>query len=90
MNDSIEQWRRIVADNVKRLRAERRLSQEELSKLIGIDRTHLARFESQAINVSLNVLIALAAGLEVTPDSLLRPPQSPPKLRTKTDLTSTH
>lgn len=73
MDTDTDACRRVVADNVRRLRLERGLSQEELSMRAGIDRTHLARFESQAINVSLNVLIAVAASLKIKPARLFKP-----------------
>lgn len=65
MKELSSEWRRVIAGNMKRLRLEFGLSLEELSLLSGIDQTHLARFESHGINVSLNVLIALAFALNV-------------------------
>lgn len=41
-----------------------------------IHRTHLARFETQATNISLAVLFKLARGLEVDPRKLLKPKTS--------------
>jgi DNA-binding Xre family transcriptional regulator len=65
--------RRVLALNVRRLRARRNLSQEELSDLANIHRTHLARLESQAINISVVVLFRIARALQVDPRELLKP-----------------
>lgn len=63
----------LVALNVRRLRIQREMSQQELSSRANIHRTHLARFETQATNISLVVLFKLARGLNVDPRELLRP-----------------
>ncbi len=63
--------RRVVAKNVCRLRNERGWTQQDLAERARIDRTHLARFESQGVNVSLDVLFRLAEGLEVDTRELL-------------------
>ena len=65
--------RRILAFNVRRLRSRRNLSQEELSDLANIHRTHLARLETQAINISVVVLFRIARALQVDPRELLKP-----------------
>ncbi|MFW5967924.1 MAG: helix-turn-helix domain-containing protein [Persicimonas sp.] len=65
--------RQLVRINVRRLRQEADLSQRELSEIASIDRTHLARLETEAINVSLNVLAKLARALEVDPRELFCP-----------------
>lgn len=63
--------RECVATNVRRLRNRRDWSQRDLAQRAKIDRTHLARFESQGINISLDVLLQLAAALEVEAERLL-------------------
>jgi transcriptional regulator with XRE-family HTH domain len=65
--------RALVATNVRRLRHAKGWSQEKLSHLAGIDRTHLARLEAQAINVSLDVFFGLAEALAEDPRELLLP-----------------
>ena len=67
-----EEGRRRVAANVRRLRHEAALSQEALAHVAGVDRSHLARFEAQHINVSLDVLLSLAQALEVDVAELFR------------------
>lgn len=73
-NDDCEcDARKLVAFNVRRLRHARDLSQEELSARANIHRTHLTRLETQAINVSLGVILKLARALELDPRELLKP-----------------
>lgn len=67
----VERKRWLVARNVRRLRHERGWTQQELAERARIDRTHLARFESRGINVSLDVLFCLAQALDVEARSLL-------------------
>ena len=70
---------RLVALNVRRLRMRKDLSQQELSSRANIHRTHLARFETQATNISLSILFRIARGLEVDPRDLLVPRSALPK-----------
>jgi predicted transcriptional regulator len=44
----------IIADNIKHLRAELGISQEELAHRAGVDRTFLSRIERAQANPSLN------------------------------------
>ncbi len=64
---------KLVALNVRRLRLNSDLSQQELSARANIHRTHLARFETQATNISLSVFFKIARGLDVDPRELLKP-----------------
>lgn len=63
--------RSCVASRVRATRKKRGWTQQQLAERAGIDRTHLARFETQAANVSLEVLFRLAAALNVRPCKLL-------------------
>lgn len=62
--------RRLLAKNVRRIRKKKGLTQRELSHRAGIDRTYLTRLETEAINVSINVVFALAKSLDIKPKSL--------------------
>ena len=66
--------REYLSFNVRRLRNEAELTQEQLSGRAGIDRSYLARLEAQSINISVNVLFALAKALEADPRDFLTPP----------------
>ncbi|MEC5407144.1 helix-turn-helix transcriptional regulator [Paraburkholderia sp. MPAMCS5] len=65
--------RRRVASTVRKLRAEKGLSQEQLSDLCGFHRTYVSQVERSATNVSVDNLQRLAQGLEVDPVVLLGP-----------------
>ena len=65
--------RRLISMNVRRLRHARELTQQELSDRAGIDRTHLARLEAHATNISLRIFLKLARALEQDPRELLAP-----------------
>lgn len=64
-------WGRIVGANVRRLRKERKLTQEELALETGIDLTYLGGIERGRRNPSLSVLVRLAEALATHPRELL-------------------
>ena len=57
---------------ISRLRVEKGLTQESLSGLAGIARSHLAALESGEKNVRLDTLWRIADALEVAPNELIR------------------
>jgi transcriptional regulator with XRE-family HTH domain len=66
-------WRRIVGGNVRRLRGERGLTQEELAFEAEIDLTYVGGIERGKRNPSLEVIVRLATVLQVAPAALLDP-----------------
>jgi len=64
-------WNGIVAANVRRLRVERKLTQEQLAHDAGIDLTYLGGIERGRRNPSVSVLARLADALSVHPALLL-------------------
>lgn len=69
--------REILAANLRRLRAERAISQEALADLAGIDRTYISAIERRIYAVSIDKLAALARCLDVQPYKLLVPLDEP-------------
>ncbi|QDG54811.1 helix-turn-helix transcriptional regulator [Persicimonas caeni] len=63
--------RKLVADNVRRLRKEKGLSQQELAERADMHRTHLVKFENYHVSPSIDVLFRLAHALGVQPAALL-------------------
>jgi transcriptional regulator with XRE-family HTH domain len=63
--------RDVLARNMRRLRAERGLSQEAMAHECGINRTYLSGVERSERNVSLNNIAGIARGLKVKPWMLL-------------------
>ena len=57
--------RRIVARNLKRLRMERGLSQEELADQAGLNRNYIGMIERQENAATVDTLEALAEALQV-------------------------
>ncbi|MGE0769457.1 MAG: helix-turn-helix domain-containing protein [Hyphomicrobiaceae bacterium] len=57
--------RRIVARNLKRLRKERGLSQEELADQAGLNRNYIGMIERQENAATVDTLEALAEALQV-------------------------
>jgi transcriptional regulator with XRE-family HTH domain len=57
-------WAKIVGTNVRRLRVERKLTQEQLAHDAEIDLTYLGGIERGRRNPSLSVLGRMAAALE--------------------------
>ena len=63
--------RRIVARNLKRLRMERGLSQEELADQAGLNRNYIGMIERQENAATVDTLEALAEALQVDAVKLL-------------------
>lgn len=63
----------IFAKNLKRIRSESGLSQEELAHRAGLHRTYISSIERGERNVSLENIFALAEALKVSPADLVDP-----------------
>jgi transcriptional regulator with XRE-family HTH domain len=63
--------RRILARNLKRLRAEKGRSQEELADRSGLHRTYVSGVERCVRNPTITVVTKLAKALSVEPSELL-------------------
>lgn len=64
----------VIGANLRRIRAEREMSQAEFAPLLGIGQQHLARLELGQRRVSDEKLAELAARLGVSTHSLLSAP----------------
>jgi len=62
---------KVLAENVRRFRNERSMSQEALANLIEIEYSQVSRIERGVINTSVSVIFALAKALEIKPSQLL-------------------
>ena len=64
--------RQIVARNLKQLRQERGLTQEELADLAGLNRNYVGMIERQENAATVDTLEDLAKALQVEPVRLLQ------------------
>jgi transcriptional regulator with XRE-family HTH domain len=65
-------WRAVVGGNVRRLRQQRALTQEQLAHEAQLDLTYVGGIERGRRNPSLLVIVRLATVLGVDPIELLR------------------
>jgi transcriptional regulator with XRE-family HTH domain len=66
--------RQLFATNLRRLRHQRNLSQEQLAHDAGIDRAYMSRVERAVTYVGLEIIGKLASILEVDPAEFFRKP----------------
>ncbi len=71
MEKQFDQLRQTLGQNVRRLRVERGLSQEQLAFESEIDRTYVSQIERAVINPSLFVLFRVSTVLGVSVGDLL-------------------
>ncbi|MEQ9372879.1 MAG: helix-turn-helix transcriptional regulator [Coleofasciculus chthonoplastes F3-SA18-01] len=62
----------VVASNLRQLRQEIGISQEELAEKCGLHRTYVGAIERSERNITLQTLEKLAVSLEVSPLDLLK------------------
>lgn len=61
-------WNRVVGANVRRIRLERGLTQEDLAGDADLAMRHIGRIERGQSSPSVTILAKLATALSVTPD----------------------
>jgi transcriptional regulator with XRE-family HTH domain len=69
----MEDMRQTVARNLRRIRNERRFSQEELAYRAKVDRSYISLLENGAYSASVDMLAKLAKALSVRPTELVEP-----------------
>jgi transcriptional regulator with XRE-family HTH domain len=70
----------LLAMNLRRLRAQRGMSQEALADRAGIHRTYLGSVERGQRNIAIDNICRLASALEVDVRELLGPVRGPVKI----------
>ena len=64
--------RRLVADNIRRLRKDRGLSQEQLAFEAGLHRTYISGVERAVRNPTIVIIDKIATALGIEPIELFR------------------
>jgi DNA-binding XRE family transcriptional regulator len=54
----------LIGEAIKQTRKERNLTQEELGKLIGVQKSQISKIESNASNVTIDTLMRVFNGLQ--------------------------
>jgi transcriptional regulator with XRE-family HTH domain len=73
---AVEPWlRQRLASNVRRLRLDKKLSQERLSEDCGFHRTYISQVERSVTNITLDNLQRIAEALGEDPPALLAVPR---------------
>ncbi|KPF84319.1 hypothetical protein IP70_16470 [alpha proteobacterium AAP38] len=65
--------RTILANNLRQIRKNKGLSQEDLAGLAEIDRTYVSLIERKQNSITIDKLEKIAAALSVEPYTLLKP-----------------
>ena len=61
-----------LGDNIKRIRLRRKMSQGDICRAIGMDRSYMSAIEGGKVNVTLVLLEKLANALDVPVNELLK------------------
>lgn len=64
--------RRILSNNIKNLRTQKKLSREELSLVLGVDNSYVSKLEKGKINITLDKIEMLANYFETEVYLLLK------------------
>ena len=77
----MEDFKKLVGDRIRQIRKEKGLSQEELGYKSDLHYTHIGAIERAEKNWSIDTLIKVASGLNVTVNDLLVFPPKPEDIR---------
>ena len=71
MNESEIELRKILASNIRGIRLERGMSQEQLANVCELHRTYIGSVERSERNITISTLVKLANALNVSAIELL-------------------
>lgn len=60
-----------IADNLRQIRAKKRVSQDQLADLCGISQQYVCKIENEKVNPSIYILWKIADALDVTVNDLV-------------------
>lgn len=81
--------KQLVSSNVKKIRAQKDISQDKLAKASGLDKKYISRLENKPQNITLDVLERLAIGLRCDIKDLLKTNKSKNAKPSKANLVDT-
>ena len=61
-----------LGDNIKKIRTQKKMSQGDICRKLGMDRSYMSAVESGKKNITLAILERLANALGVSPSELLK------------------
>ncbi len=67
-----QELRNILANNIKKLRLEKKLKREELSLILGFDNSYISKLEKAKINITIDKLNNIANYFEIETYKLLK------------------
>jgi transcriptional regulator with XRE-family HTH domain len=68
-------YRQVFAANLRRIRHEKGISQEELAYEAEVNRTYMSKVEKGDTWVGLEIMVRLSSALGIEPADLLQPPK---------------
>ena len=66
-----EQLNKNIADNLRQIRARKRISQDKLAEMCDISQQYICKIENEKVNPSIFVLYKISTILEVTVNDLI-------------------
>lgn len=76
----------LIAENLKRLREERRLSLDNLSKLSGVSKSMLGQIERGEVNPTVSTVWKIANGLKISFTELMSRPEADIEIVSKSEI----
>lgn len=61
----------VIGQRIKEVRCEKKLTQEYLANMTGVNVSHISNIETNKVKVSLTLLVGICNALDVTMDFLL-------------------
>lgn len=71
MNENIQKFRDIIAENIRVARARKNITQEALAELAGISTKHITKIENAGVTTNIYFICKIANVLDVTVDELV-------------------
>lgn len=68
---SDKQLNKNIADNLRQIRAKKRVSQDALAEMCEISQQYICKIENEKVNPSVYILFKIAEALEVTLNDLV-------------------